>query len=294
MIRDKRCQLLIKKENKPIYQSFTAQDASWEYLNFNARIMKRGETWTENTGNYEICIVLLGGNFSVKSNKGEWHTVNGRKDVFSGLPHAIYLPPNTLFTLTAESEMLDIACGRVQTEQQYEPLFITPQKSFDMGIELRGGDNASRQINRILPPDSPCHRLVCVEVYTPAGNWSSFPAHKHDERKLNADGTVKEACLEEIYFYKIDKPHGFALQHVYTEDRSLDEIAEARDGDAVLVPCGHHPVVAGPGYNVYYLNFLAGSYQSLAASDDPDHKWLYGTWKTMDARLPLVTLEMNK
>ncbi|GHV61751.1 5-deoxy-glucuronate isomerase [Bacteroidia bacterium] len=285
--------ILVKKENKPVYQSITAKDADWSYLNFSARTMKRGETWTENTQNHEYCIVLLGGNFSVKSDKGEWRTVNGRKDVFSGLPHALYLPAHTQFALTADSDLLELVCGWVETDQSHEPLFVTPQISQDMGVELRGGDNASRQINRMLPPGSPCHRLVCVEVYTPGGNWSSFPAHKHDERKLNPDGSLKEACLEEIYFYKISKPQGFAFQHVYTEDRSFDEIAEAHDGDVVLVPRGHHPVVAGPGYDVYYLNFLAGSDQSLAASDDPDHKWVYDTWKTMDARLPLVTLEMN-
>jgi 5-deoxy-glucuronate isomerase len=291
---DKHCPILVKSEDKPLYQHFTAKDAGWEYLNFLARIMKKGETWTENTGDYEYCIVLLGGNFSVTSDKGEWKTVNGRKNVFSGLPHALYLPAHTKFTLTADSEILDIACSWVKTDKQFEPIFVTPQISQDLGIELRGGDNASRQINRMLPPGSACHRLVCVEVYTPSGNWSSFPAHKHDERKVDADGKLKEACLEEIYFYKIDKPQGFAFQHVYTEDRKSDEIAEAHDGDVVLVPRGHHPVVAGPGYNVYYLNFLAGSDQSLAASDDPDHKWVYGTWKRIDDRLPLVTLEMNK
>ncbi len=293
MNRDRRCPLLVKAEARPVYQNFTSKDAGWEYLNFCARIMKKGEIWVENTNNYEYCIVLLGGNFSVKSDKGEWQTVNGRKNVFSGLPHALYLPAHTQFTLTADSETLDIACSWVKTNQTHDPRFIDPEMVQDMGIEFRGGDNASRQINRMLPPGSPCHRLVCVEVYTPGGNWSSFPAHKHDDRKLNPDGTVKEACLEEIYFYKIDKPQGFAFQHVYTEDRSLDEIAEAHDGDVVLVPRGHHPVVAGPGYNVYYLNFLAGSDQSLAASDDPDHQWLYGTWKSLDPRLPLVTLDMN-
>ena len=280
--------LLIKKADNPIYQRFTAQDAGWKYINFSARVMKSGDTLTQNTGDHEFCFVLLGGDFSVKSDKGEWRTVNGRKDVFSGMPHAIYLPAHTQFTLTAESEILDIACCMVETNQKHEPIFVTPQMSHDMGVELRGGDNASRQINRIIPPGSACHRIVCVEVYTPAGNWSSFPAHKHDERKLHPDGTLKEACLEEVYFYKIDKPQGFAFQHVYTEDRSLDELVEARDGDVVRIPRGHHPVVAGPGYNVYYLNFLAGSDQSLASSDDPEHNWLHGTWETMDKRLPIV------
>lgn len=286
--------LLVKAARGPVYQNITARDAGWKDLNFGARTMKKSETWSHSTGGFEYCIVLLGGNFSVASDKGRWRTENGRVDVFGGLPHALYLPAHTEFTLTTESDRLDIAYGWVDTDLPGEPLFITPRAVHDMGIEFRGGDNASRQINRILPPGSPCHRLVCVEVYTPSGNWSSFPAHKHDERKVDADGALKEARLEEIYFYKTADPRGFALQHVYTEDRTLDEIVEARDGDVVLVPRGHHPVTAGHGYNVYYLNFLAGSDQSLAASNDPDHEWIYGTWKSMDERLPLVTLEMNK
>ena len=286
--------LLVKATPEPVYQNITARDAGWEHLNFCARTMKRDETWRHDTGGAEWCIVLLGGNFSVASNRGNWSTDGGRRDVFGGLPHALYLPPHTEFILTARSETLDIACGWVATDQVHEPLFVTPRSVQDMGIELRGGDNASRQINRILPPGSPCHRLVCVEVYTPSGNWSSFPAHKHDERKVDADGELLEADLEEIYFYKTEKKAGFAIQHVYTEDRALDEILEAHSGDVVLVPRGHHPVVAGHGYNIYYLNFLAGSDQSLAASNDPDHEWVYGTWKGMDPRLPLVTLDMNK
>ena len=296
MNKDKRCPLVVKSEpDNSVYQSFTSNEAGWEYLNFEARTLKKDEQWSHNTGNHEFMIVLLGGNFSVQSEAGNWETVNGRKDVFSGLPHGLYLPPNTSFTLTAESEMVDIACSWVVSDQSFPPSFVTPDDVENMGIEYRGGDNASRQINRLLPPGSACHRLVCVEVYTPSGNWSSFPAHKHDERKVDPDsGKILEAQLEEIYFYKIDKPQGFALQKVYTDDRTLNEIAEAHNNDVVLIPKGYHPVIAGHGYNVYYLNFLAGSDQSLASSDDPDHKWIYGTWKAMDPRIPMVTKEMNK
>jgi 5-deoxy-glucuronate isomerase len=195
----------------------------------------------------------------------------------------------------ADSDILDIACSWVVSDQHHPAAFITPDDVEMMGIEYRGGDNASRQINRLLPPGSACHRLVCVEVYTPSGNWSSFPAHKHDERKVDPlSGKLLEAKLEEIYFYKIDQPQGFALQKVYTDNRSLNEIAEAHNNDVVLIPEGYHPVIAGHGYNVYYLNFLAGSDQSLASSDDPDHKWIYGTWKGMDPRIPMVTREMNE
>ncbi len=295
MQTDRRCKLLVHPDtvNTGVYQSINADEAGWKHLNFTARRMTAGEKWVNKTGENEFCIVLLGGSFSVTSKWGTWETRKGRENVFGGLPHAAYLPPGTDFTLTAESGNLDIACGYTKGASGFEGFMITPESVEDFGIELRGGDNASRQINSILPPGSSCHRLVCVEVYTPSGNWSSFPAHKHDNRTVDAEGKLLEANLEEIYFYKFDRPQGFALQKIYTDDRSLNEIAETHTDDIVLIPRGYHPVSAGHGYNTYYLNFLAGSDQSLANSDDPDHKWIYGTWKKMDERLPIVTIGMN-
>jgi 5-deoxy-glucuronate isomerase len=296
MIKDTKCRLLAKPDNQQqCYQRITSNEAGWTHLNMEARMMKKGETWSGFTGDNEYIFVLHGGNFKAETSRGNWETVNGRKDVFSGLPHGLYLSVNTTFNITATSDLLDISCSWCASDQSFPAQFITPDDVQKMGIEHRDGDNASRQINRILPPGSACHKLVCVEVYTPSGNWSSFPAHKHDNRKVDSDsGKLLEAELEEIYFYKTDQPQGFALQKVYTDDRSLDEIAEAHHNDVVLIPKGYHPVIACHGYNVYYLNFLAGSDQSLASSDDPDHKWIYGTWKGMDPRIPMVTLEMNK
>lgn len=295
MNRNKNCPILAKpSSDNEIYQSITSAEAGWNHLNFMARTMKPGQNWIGDTGINEYLFVLLGGNFLAETSSGTWKTSNGRKDVFSGLPHALYLPQHTKFEITPVGSFLDIACGWCIAEQSFLVHYITPSDVVDMGIEYRGGDNASRQINRILPPGSLVNRLVCVEVYTPSGNWSSFPAHKHDTRKTDpVTGALMEACLEEIYFYKFDKPQGFAIQKVYNDDRSLDEIAEAHHNDVVLVPEGYHPVVAGHGYNAYYLNFLAGSDQSLASTDDPDHKWIYGTWKGMDPRIPIVTIEMN-
>ena len=276
------------------YQRITAAEAGWRHLNFGARRLSRGDRWHHDTGGDEMCVVLLGGRCSIVSQWGEWRTEGARANVFGGLPHAAYLPPHTAFELAAESGTVDIAYGYTAGDEGRKGFFITPDDVDRHGIELRGGDNASRQINSILPPGSPCHRLVCVEVYTPSGNWSSFPAHKHDQRTLAPDGKLAQASLEEVYFYQFEKPQGFALQKVYTGDRRLNEIVEARTGDVVLVPRGYHPVVAGHGYHAYYLNFLAGSDQSLASANDPDHEWIYGTWKSKDSRLPLVTLQMNR
>ncbi|MCH7400044.1 5-deoxy-glucuronate isomerase [Belliella sp. DSM 107340] len=291
MKRDEKYPLLSKPiATQGIYQKIAKEDGNWEFLNFEARLMKKAEVWKGFTGENEYAIVLLSGDFSVDSDKGSWQTENGRKDVFSGIAHTLYLPRNTHFELKADSDFLDIAYGWCETDRDFSPYFKTPEM---VQIEIRGGDNATRQINDLLGPGAPCHRLVAVEVYTPSGNWSSFPAHKHDERILDKDGNLLEARLEETYFYKIDKPQGYAIQQIYTQDRSLDEIAVAKNNDVVLVPKGYHPVVAGHGYNVYYLNFLTGSDQSLANTPDRDHTWIFDSWKGKDARIPMVTAEMN-
>jgi len=291
MKKDSRYSLLGKPiAQTGVYQQVLKEEGGWQYLNFEARLMKKGDVWKGETGNHEYGIILLSGNYSVKSSKGNWKTVNGRKSVFSGIAHTLFLPRYTSFELTAESDALDIAYGWCETNQDHQAIFKTPDQA---AIEIRGGDNATRQINDLMGPGFPCHRLVAVEVYTPSGNWSSFPAHKHDERIVDASGKLLEARLEETYFYKIDKPQGFAIQQIYTSDRSLNEIAVARNNDVVLVPKGFHPVVAGHGYNVYYLNFLAGSDQSLANTTDPDHAWIFNSWKGKDSRIPMVTAEMN-
>jgi 5-deoxy-glucuronate isomerase len=129
---------------------------------------------------------------------------------------------------------------------------------------------------------------VCVEVYTPPGNWSSYPPHKHDVHRVDAAGNLLEADLEEIYFYKLDHPGGYAYQRVYTDTRSIDALMMAQTHDMVLVPEGYHPVVSAHGYTTYYLNFLAGSAQSLANVDDPQYAWIKGTWTHKDLRLPIV------
>jgi 5-deoxy-glucuronate isomerase len=295
MKRDKNCPLLVRSLiNEEEYQHITSSEAGWEYLNFTARRLKPGDKWRGETGENEYLFVLLGGSFLARTSGESWETKYGRRDVFSGLPHALYLPIQSQFEIST-GDGVDIACGWCRADKRFPAKFITPEEVLNMGIEYRGGDNASRQINSILPPGSACSRLICVEVYTPSGNWSSFPAHKHDLRTIDPEtGKIREACLEEIYFYKIDKPQGFAIQKVYNHDRTLDEIGEPHDNDVMLIPKGYHPVIACHGYNVYYLNFLAGSDQSLANTDDPDHKWIYGTWKGMDPRIPLVTIEMNR
>ncbi len=288
--------LLVRPKTKTgVYQQITSEKACWNWLNFEARLMKKGEEWRFETKEYEIGIVLLGGNFKVESNKGNWETKNGRKNVFSGVAHTLYLPRETVFKLTALSEILDIAYAWCLAEKSFEPKFILPENT---PMVIFGGDNATRQFNDLIPPGFGCSRIVSREVYTPSGNWSSFPAHKHDKRTLDKVGNLLEPQQDEIYFYKFQKPEAYAIQQIYTKeedqpDESLNEIYRAQNNDLVLVPRGYHPVVAEHGYNCYYLNFLAGTDQSLMNTTDSNHQWIYKSWKEKDNRLPLVTAEMN-
>jgi 5-deoxy-glucuronate isomerase len=255
------------------------EQAGFDYLKFEARKLAAGESYSGETGAYELGIVALGGTFGVRSSRGEWDSIGGRADVFSGMPWTLYLPLGTTFTVTAHNAC-DLAFCYCRAEEVHPARVITPG---DTKVEIRGGGNATRQINHFLRPDFPAHRLLLCEVYTPGGNWSSYPPHKHDVH--NPPGEVD---LEEIYYYRIDRPEGYAIQRVYTTDRRLDETMAVRDGDLVLIPEGYHPVVAAHGYNVYYLNALAGSARSMAASDDPDYAWVRENWNELDPRVPMV------
>src|ERR1700739_1177385 len=258
---------------------FSREGVQWEWMSMSARRMNPCEAYEPVTQGEEAAFVILGGRCIANWGKGE-QAIGARKNVFDGLPYTVYLPAGHSVKFKAE-EVCEIAECRVPSVAKLEPRLVTPT---DVASSLRGGGNASRQIVDIIRPDFPADKLVVIEVYTPAGNWSSFPPHKHD-----VHNPPTEVDLDEIYYYRIDRPNqGFALQRLYSPDKSQDFTVRAEDGDAVLVRSGYHPVVAGPGYNVYYLNFLAGTSRTLAVTEDPNHVWLKSTWKEPDPRLPLV------
>jgi len=287
--------LLIRPKHDPsdpdLILSITPEQAGWEYISFQVRHLRPGQSWGFRTGENELAIVTLTGRFGVESNRGAWAEIGSRGNVFMGGAHALYLPRRTEFTVTAE-DACEFAVAWVPTDEDHDPWLIQPS---DVKVSVRGGDHACRQINDLLPPGSPVHRLVLVEVYTPSGNWSSYPPHKHDVHLVDRTGNLVEADLEEVYFFKIDKPEGYAFQWVYTDERSplqqagcpIDAVVRPENNCAVLVPEGYHPVSSPPGYTTYYLNVLAGSAQSLANQDDPRYTWIKDSYQHIDARLPL-------
>ncbi len=257
---------------------FTRQQAGWEWMTFAATRLLPGQALEWTTVNEEMALVLLGGHCVANWGAGE-QAIGARANVFDGLPYAIYLPAGSHVTLRAETSC-ELAECRVPSKARLEPRLITP-KEVESG--LRGGENASRQIVDVISPSFPADKLVIFEVYTPGGNWSSYPPHKHD-----VDIPPVEVDLDEIYYYRMRGGQGFALQDLYRSDRSLEEIVKVHDGDVVLVREGYHPVVAGPGYDIYYLNFLAGTSRMMTVTEDPEHAWLRSTWKQHDPRLPIV------
>jgi 5-deoxy-glucuronate isomerase len=210
------------------------------------------------TGDRELCVVVLAGSCEVRSRFGDWH-LGGRADPFSALPDAAYLPPRTRVELTGGELALCWAPAREGARARVLP-------AGEVVVEERGRGDHQRFIRPILMGDQEAESLLVCEVITPAGHWSSYPPHKHDR-----DALPDESLLEETYYHRISPAHGFAFQRVYGD--ALDETVTVRDGDVVLVPSGYHTVSAPPGYDLYYLNVMAGPTRVWAVANDPDHEW---------------------
>lgn len=248
----------------------TPESAGWAYTSLIVRRLAAGETWSHASGEDEVALVPLSGTATVTSGDDTW-SIGGRASVFDGPPNGLYLPRDSEFTVTADSALELAVCG-ARAEHRHAPKTITPD---DVAVEIRGAGNAARQINHIVKPDFPANRLLVVEVFTPSGNWSSFPPHKHDVSDL-----PREANLEEIYYYRIAPDDGFAFQRLYTGDGRIDEAYIIHDGDLLLVPEGYHAFAVAHGYTGYYLNILAGneSIRTMQPADDPAYAWVRDTW----------------
>ncbi|MBZ5593893.1 MAG: 5-deoxy-glucuronate isomerase [Acidobacteriia bacterium] len=261
--------------------SVTPERAGWQTISLRVIRLEKPKTLVIAQPAEELALVMLGGQAAIRAGGERWEPLGARASVFAGMPHALYLPVGTgQVEIEALTSACEVAVCGARASRKFPAALIQPAA---VEVEIRGGGNATRQINHIIKPDFPADRLLIVEVYTPSGNWSSYPPHKHDVH--NPPGEVD---LDEIYFYKISQPEGFAIQRVYTKDGRLNETLTVRDNELVLIPEGYHPVVAAHGYDCYYLNVLAGSARSMAASDDPDYAWVRGTWNAKDPRLPLV------
>ena len=272
----------------------TPERAAWTYCGLRVARLEAGGSRTLATGGEELAVVPLAGSATVEVD-GRRFELEGRPSVFARVTDWAYVPIGAEVTLSSEGGA-ELALASARAERRFEPAYV---RAADVPVEIRGAGQATRQVTNFLAPGAfdAVDRLICVEVLTPDGNWSSYPPHKHD------DTPDSLANNEEIYYFRVGRAgstetsgEGFALHRTYTADGSIDETVVVRDGDAFLVPRGYHgPCVAAPGYPLYYLNVMAGPNpeRTMAIVDDPAYGWLRATWDgmTLDPRCPMTTAE---
>jgi 5-deoxy-glucuronate isomerase len=244
----------------------TPADAGWTWISFDVHRLDRGQVVTRAGDGQEVLVLVLEGTASVRAGGRSFGPVGVRECVFDEPPAGVVLvaPGDGIEVMAEGRVLLAIAAapgGDVRRTALVEPRAIL--------VETRGSGASRRTIKNLLPPSVKAGRLIAVEAYTPGGNWSSYPPHKHDTAN-----PPHESQLEELYFYRFARPTGFAIQRVYTPDRSLDETMTAVDGDLILVPRGYHVVGAAAGYDTWYLNVMAGPERVWRFTVDPDHRWL--------------------
>jgi len=247
-------------------QHITPASANWHYVGFEVYLMKAGQSITLPTEQTEVCLVLMTGLADVSTAKETWTGIGERMSIFEQQPpYAVYVPPQDHYTVTAMTD-LELAVSRAPAEGKYPARLIKPDQ---LQYIVRGEGSNERWVCNILFNDIPAERLLVVEVFTPNGNWSSYPPHKHD-----TDSKPVETLLEETYYHRLNPQQGFAFQRVYTDDRSLDETITVEDRGVVMVPRGYHPVGAPYGYDLYYLNTMAGPERTWIFKNDPAHEWM--------------------
>ena len=253
----------------------TPERAGWRYLSF--RVETLTGAMSLGVPERETALVVLGGG-GLRIGDRE---LPGRASVWEGRASAAYLPAGCRVEVAPLGPSVELAIAEAPAAAiGDEPLLIGPE---DVTVEVRGAGNATRQINHIITPHFPAHRLELVEVYTPSGNWSSWPPHKHD-----TDDMPREAVLEEIYAYRFRRPSAWGVQRLY--GGSVEGLWAVRDGETVMVVDGYHPFVATHGEDAYYLNALAGDRRTMACSFDPALDFVRAAWAGMapDPRVPLV------
>ena len=250
----------------------TPERAGWTHVGFRAVRLAAGESEAVSTGSRELCLVVLTGTVDVEVDGQTYANLGVRKSVFDEMsPASVYVPPGKSVHirnavgagLSAEIALCTAPCDAAA----HSVSVIDPAT---MRRSVRGKGSNTRYVCDILPHDDPrAAHLLVVEVITPASHSSSYPPHKHDQ-----ETPPTETLLEEVYYHRLNPPQGFAFQRVYTDDRSLDEACAVENHDVVMVPRGYHPVVAPHGYDLYYLNVMAGPNRFWVFKNDPAHEWM--------------------
>jgi 5-deoxy-glucuronate isomerase len=240
-------------------------------LDFCFLVLGANETYTAESGDRELLAVILSGKADFDVNGKHFAAVGGRPNVFSGKPYSVYIPAGAKFTIKAISAV-EVALPSAPSNLVVEPYVISPAQ---VASGAWGAANFKRNFHQILTlasqPELPACRLIVGETYTPSGNWSTYPPHKHQ-----VDNLPREAYHEEMYFFKVSPGDGFGICHYYNEEGE-EENFTVRDNSIHMMPRGYHTVVSAPGYTTYYLWFLAGNQRVQGTTDDPALGWVSRT-----------------
>ena len=244
----------------------TPASAGWDHVGFRVVKLDDGQSYSGGEPGREACLVLVAGSADVIAGDKQFDGLGGRASPFEDrAPGAVYVPAGIAYTVTARDAVELAVCTAPGTGDGE----VRTIDSARMSRETRGGGTNTRYVRNILPEGEPAQSLLVVEVITPGGHWSSYPPHKHDTVTVG-----EETLLEETYYHRLRPPQGFAFQRVYTDDRSIDQTVAVEDGDVVMVPRGYHPVGAPHGYDLYYLNVMAGPERRWIFRNDPAHDWI--------------------
>ncbi|MBI5567884.1 MAG: 5-deoxy-glucuronate isomerase [Chloroflexi bacterium] len=242
-----------------------------QLLDFSLLKLAAGETYEAETPGRELLAVILGGKATFNLNGQRFEKVGGRPNVFAGKPHSVYIPAGAKFSIQAESAA-EIALPGAPSDAAIAPYVIAPSQ---VATGAWGAANFKRNFHQILTlaaqPELPARRLIVGETFTPSGNWSTYPPHKHQ-----VDDLPREAYHEEMYYFKVNPADGFGICHYYNEEGE-EENFTVRDNSLHMLPRGYHTVVSAPGYTTYYLWFLAGNQRVQATVDDPALGWVSRT-----------------
>jgi 5-deoxy-glucuronate isomerase len=264
--------LLVKrKAGSGLVAKVTPESAGWGYVGFELHRLKPGDSVSASTGGEEVCLVFVTGKGRAGAAGKDFGTLGERMSPFEGKPWSLYVPQGSDWAVTAETDLELAVCSAPGLGKGLPARVIGPDA---VSQEVRGKGTNTRYVTNILPENQPADSLLVVEVITPGGHTSSYPPHKHDRDDLPA-----ESYLEETYYHRLNPPQGFAFQRVYTDVdesgvRDLDETMAVEDGDIVLVPKGYHPCAACHGYDLYYLNVMAGPTRTWRFHNAPEHAWL--------------------
>jgi len=233
-----------------------------------------GERYEGETGGNEAVLTIFGGKCSlnIEGANGQevrHEMIGNRADVFNGKPTMVYLPREVEYEVVAQIPNSDMGISMAPSEIDWPPVLVKPDDVVERSV---GAWNWRRKVYTAIGDNVKAHRLMVGETLNPPGNWSSSPPHKHDEKSSS------ETPYEEVYFFRVKPSQGFGIQRIYTspdDEDPFDEVYTVENNDTVIIPRGYHPVVAAPGYHLYYLWILAGEERRYGAwSDDPKHSWL--------------------